>query len=129
MLGCGQRAVAQSNDNAAPIATQLLIGARLAKPLNWAEELAVRPLDAFKECAVCPEMVVMPAGTFTMGSPDSEKDREDNESPQRSVTFATCLRWVDSQSRLMNGMPALPMGVAAGTARQTTAGVVANGRW
>jgi formylglycine-generating enzyme required for sulfatase activity len=88
LIGSEQLAVAQSSDNTSPIATQLLIGARLAKPLSWAEELAVRPLDAFKECDVCPEMVVMPTGTFLMGSPEDEKDREDNESPQHSVTFA-----------------------------------------
>ena len=86
-LGRAPSAVAQPNDNTAPVATQLLISARLAKPLNWAEELAVRPLDAFKECDVCPEMVVVPMGMFAMGSPESEIDREDNESPQHSVTF------------------------------------------
>ena len=29
----------------------------------------------FKDCANCPEMVVVPAGSFTMGSPKEEKDR------------------------------------------------------
>lgn len=26
------------------------------------------------ECAACPEMVVVPAGSFTMGSPDTEQE-------------------------------------------------------
>ncbi len=30
--------------------------------------------DIFKDCPDCPEMVVVPAGSFVMGSPDSEPD-------------------------------------------------------
>jgi formylglycine-generating enzyme required for sulfatase activity len=32
----------------------------------------VRPLDAFRECDVCPEMVVLPLGSFVMGGPPGE---------------------------------------------------------
>ena len=32
-------------------------------------------------------MVVVPAGSFTMGSPPSEEGRHDNEGPQRRVTI------------------------------------------
>ena len=39
-------------------------------------------------CPMCPEMVVVPAGTFTMGSPENEPERSSAESPQRPVTFA-----------------------------------------
>lgn len=35
-----------------------------------------------------PEMVHIPAGTFMMGSPESEKDRKPDEGPQREVTIA-----------------------------------------
>ena len=38
-------------------------------------------------CPFCPEMVVIPAGTFTMGSPVSEAGRGSDEGPQRKVTF------------------------------------------
>src|SRR5690606_18776839 len=34
----------------------------------------------------CPEMVVIPGGSFTMGSPPAEKDRDGDEGPQRSVS-------------------------------------------
>lgn len=34
-----------------------------------------------------PEMVVIPAGTFMMGSPDNEEDRNSNEGPRFRVTF------------------------------------------
>ena len=42
----------------------------------------------FRDCPTCPEMVVVPAGSFLMGSPKSEADRNDDEGPQRKVTFA-----------------------------------------
>jgi formylglycine-generating enzyme required for sulfatase activity len=35
--------------------------------------------DWFRDCPTCPEMVVAPAGRFTMGSPEDEPDRSDNE--------------------------------------------------
>jgi len=39
-----------------------------------ANDLAkAKPGTVFRDCADCPEMVVIPAGSFTMGSPDSEK--------------------------------------------------------
>jgi len=37
----------------------------------------------FKDCSACPEMVIIPAGTFMMGSPASEQ--RPTESPQRLV--------------------------------------------
>ena len=42
----------------------------------------------FSDCDVCPRMVVVPAGTFTMGSPASEVGRDDGEGPQHSVTIS-----------------------------------------
>jgi formylglycine-generating enzyme required for sulfatase activity len=41
-----------------------------------------------KDCPQCPEMVVVPAGQFSMGSPSGEPDRDDDESPQHTVTIA-----------------------------------------
>jgi formylglycine-generating enzyme required for sulfatase activity len=39
------------------------------------------------ECASgCPVMIVIPAGKFTMGSPESELDRRASEGPQHKVT-------------------------------------------
>jgi formylglycine-generating enzyme required for sulfatase activity len=42
---------------------------------------------SFTDCTGCPEMVVVPAGNFTMGSPKTENNRNDNEGPQHEVTF------------------------------------------
>jgi formylglycine-generating enzyme required for sulfatase activity len=57
-------------------------------PLPVERERALRPKDAFKECDACPEMVVMPQGSFTMGSPAGEAGRDRDEGPQRLVTVS-----------------------------------------
>jgi formylglycine-generating enzyme required for sulfatase activity len=52
-------------------------------------ERALKPGQAFRECAKdCPEMVVVPAGEFIMGSPPTEKRRMPDEVPQHRVTIA-----------------------------------------
>lgn len=48
---------------------------------------ALKPKDAFRECTDCPEMIVVPAGSFMMGSPATERGRDDRESPQHEVRF------------------------------------------
>ncbi len=63
----------------APVAAQA--------PLTAAQEQALKAGDGFRECAGCPEMVVVPAGAFLMGSPENEADRDANEGPQRRVTI------------------------------------------
>ncbi len=45
------------------------------------------PGKVFKDCRNCPEMVVLPAGTFTMGTPEDEVGREPDEGPMHEVTF------------------------------------------
>lgn len=52
------------------------------------QEQTLKPKDVFKDCANCPEMVVVPAGSFKMGSPTSEPERSDEEGPQHPVTIA-----------------------------------------
>jgi formylglycine-generating enzyme required for sulfatase activity len=57
--------------------------------LTTEAERALKPLESFRECAKdCPEMIVAPAGEFTMGSPATEKGRNGIEGPQHTVTIA-----------------------------------------
>jgi formylglycine-generating enzyme required for sulfatase activity/DNA-binding winged helix-turn-helix (wHTH) protein len=46
------------------------------------------PPATFKDCDVCPEMVVLPAGAFMMGAHKSEVGRKQTEAPRRRVTIA-----------------------------------------
>ena len=48
---------------------------------------SLRPGETFKDCADCPEMVVVPSGSFMMGSPDNEEGRYDDEGPRHRVTI------------------------------------------
>ena len=57
--------------------------------LTGDREHALKPGDAFRECAKdCPEMIVVPAGDFMMGSPANEEGRYTDEDPQHKVTIA-----------------------------------------
>ena len=40
-----------------------------------------------RDCEVCPEMVVVPAGKYRMGSPSHEAGRDDDEGPAHDVTI------------------------------------------
>ena len=69
--------------------------ARTATPVLPAALQTARPgpridlaAGSFRDCETCPEMVVVPAGDFLMGSPDSEVGRLANEGPQRRITLA-----------------------------------------
>ena len=50
---------------------------------------SMAPGERFSDCAACPEMVVVPAGSFMMGSPASEEGRFDDEGPQHRVTIGS----------------------------------------
>jgi formylglycine-generating enzyme required for sulfatase activity len=52
-------------------------------------ERALKPNDAFRECANdCPEMIVVPAGDFMMGSLPTENGHNPDEEPRHAVTIA-----------------------------------------
>jgi formylglycine-generating enzyme required for sulfatase activity len=56
--------------------------------LSLDAERALKPLDQFQECTRCPAMAVMPSGSFTMGSPNTETAADSDEFSQHPVTIA-----------------------------------------
>jgi formylglycine-generating enzyme required for sulfatase activity len=71
-----------------PSTAQQCDGVELAIATN--ERRCLRPGggERFKDCANCPEMVVVPAGAFVMGSPPTELEREVDRENQVLVTIA-----------------------------------------
>ena len=57
-----------------------------ATPVETAREHALKASNSFKECKDCPEMIVVPAGHFEMGSPEGEGNS--SERPHHDVTIA-----------------------------------------
>ena len=51
--------------------------------------IRLRAGEVFRDCDGCPEMVVIPAGTFTMGSRAAEEGRLDSEGPQHRVEVSS----------------------------------------
>src|ERR1044071_4629098 len=62
-------------------------GALWGLPGAHAQTGTGKPGQTFRDCRSCPEMVVLPAGKFTMGSPADEPERRENE-PQSTITIA-----------------------------------------
>ena len=54
---------------------------------NRAERLAAQ--GVFRDCPACPSMVEIPPGSFMMGSPATERGRDDDEGPRHRVTIAS----------------------------------------
>ena len=80
-----KKVVAVAVGSAQPAAPQALIAP--PGPLTPERERALKPKDSFRECETCPQMVVVPAGSFTMGSPRGEEGRSDDEGPQQPIEF------------------------------------------
>ena len=43
------------------------------------------PGDTFQDCPGCPKLVVVPSGSFMMGSPENEEGRSNHEGPMHEV--------------------------------------------
>src|SRR5262245_30604166 len=71
-----------------PSAAQRCDGVEIAIATNERRCLHPGSGERFKDCADCPEMVVVPAGTFVMGSPPTEPEREGEREDQVLVTIA-----------------------------------------
>jgi formylglycine-generating enzyme required for sulfatase activity len=89
--------VHQSPFRALRLHAPVLIALSVAMLINVPATAAPRPPSSvptqkeprvFKDCTTCPEMVVVPAGEFIMGSPDEEAERLSYESPRHLVKIA-----------------------------------------
>lgn len=63
----------------------LLLGAAILFSMIVVTAAPTRAAETFKDCPECPEMIVVPAGSFKMGSPQAELNA--NEGPQHTVTI------------------------------------------
>ena len=63
-------------------------GAHVPEAIAKLEELRPGPGKTFKDCATCPTMVSLPAGTATLGAADADGKAKPNEKPARPVTFS-----------------------------------------
>ena len=70
-----------------PLLTIFLAAPLHGQPLSDERERALTSGSSFAECDGCPQMVVVPAGSFIMGSSDSEQGRNSWEGPQHVVGF------------------------------------------
>ena len=62
-------------------------GAHVPEAIAKLEELRPGPGKTFKDCAACPTMVTLPAGTAELGAGASDVKAKPNEKPSRPVTF------------------------------------------
>ena len=72
------------------LGTMFLLSAACVPPMRprFSPPPAGRPSGAIvQDCADCPEMVIVPAGRFTIGSPADEPGRAADEGPLRELTI------------------------------------------
>ncbi|MFT7562371.1 MAG: sulfatase activating formylglycine-generating enzyme [Bacteroidia bacterium] len=63
-------------------------GAQVTQALEMIDGLTFRPGKEFRDCEDCPEMIVVPGGSFWQGSNDSSPWSVANEKPKRLVSIA-----------------------------------------
>ncbi len=63
-------------------------GRHVAQALQAIDDLTLRPGKTFRDCAGCPTMIVVPAGSFWQGSEDTAPLALKMETPRRMVTIA-----------------------------------------
>ena len=85
-LGAAKPPQPVSPCGSAQVVSVALSSLRAAKPLTPGEECGLKPKDVFRECDNCPEMVVVPAGSFVMGAGDV--NAREIELPRHDVTLA-----------------------------------------
>ena len=84
--------------------------------------------DVVRDCSECPEMVVVPAGEFMMGSSAGEEGRQNCESPVHRVTIEKPFAVGKYEVTFAEWDACLAAGAAAATGRVTQAGAAAAAR-
>lgn len=82
---------AETSNRQLPFSTLSLSGVPLIFVVNAERSPPPSPTTPgaeFRDCSECPLMVVIPTGSFMMGSPPDERGRGPDEGPQRQVTIA-----------------------------------------
>ena len=83
----GAPEAAGERDALAAKMTPAQVAAAQERAAGWRPRWAGMVGKTFQDCPACPEMVVVPAGSFMMGSPRSEEGRDDDEGPVHRVTI------------------------------------------
>ena len=82
----GEAAALEERDAVAARMTPQQVAEAQTRAQTW--QPIPQPGAVFRDCADCPEMVVVPAGSYMMGSPGSEAGRDDDEGPLHRVTIS-----------------------------------------
>lgn len=81
-----------------------------AKPYQLTDGRAVASLERFRECEFCPEMIVMPSGSFMMGAIEGEsRNPFDIYGPIDGVDFKMRIRGPDEIDIIPNEHPRHPV--------------------
>ena len=75
----------EADDDAIAAATAEATGVPGIRPDQMPKKPIWNPGDTFQDCTGCPKLVVIPPGSFMMGSPKEEEDRDDSEGPMHEV--------------------------------------------
>jgi len=91
LLSADDGAQQDSKDEVHSVYPPMPEGFPAARELRGADAATVEDMTAYEEempgSAITFKMTPIPAGTFLMGSPEGEDDREDNEGPQIKVSL------------------------------------------
>ena len=75
----------EADDDAIAAAVAEVTGVPGIRPDRMRKKQTWNPGDTFQDCPGCPKLVVVPSGSFMMGSPEEEEDRDDDEGPTHEV--------------------------------------------
>ena len=75
----------EADDDAIAAAVAEATGVSGIRPDCMPRKQTWNPGDTFQDCPGCPKLVVVPSGSFMMGSPENEEGRSHDEGPMHQV--------------------------------------------